>query len=113
MAVWDAAIAEREALLGVETLERMAIVYVEELPKLLAAIDKGLRAKDAQAARRPAHDLVTNAGSMAFDALCAAARAVEEACVSNDLDKALTAAHAIGSLADDSVRRLRQRYEIP
>lgn len=110
---WDASIAEREALLGADTVNRMALIYVEELSRLQSGIAAGLKARDTAAARKPAHDLVTNAGSLGFDALCAAARAVEEACVIDDLDKALTAAHTIAPLADESVRRLRQRYEIP
>lgn len=64
-------------LLGHDTARRLCALYQSRMPEIVKALENATAAGDAQALRRAAHDLVTNAGTMGFMRLAAEARAAE------------------------------------
>ena len=107
---WVDAIAEREAQLGVETVARMARIFVEDSKSQLVTIEAAASRQALTAARGAAHDLVTNAASLCFVHLRNAAHEFELACLCNDRGNVLTLAKGLPPLVDMCVLQLRERY---
>ncbi len=107
---WVKAIGEREALLGREAVLRMAEIYVEELDTVINAVISALRVGDLAGARRAAHHLGANAGSLDFMDLADLAQMVEDCSLRGDQDGALQALQTSVPIAQRSVSQLRRHF---
>lgn len=95
-----------QELLGADTVERMCAIFLSDLATqrpLLQA--KAIRA-EPERARRAAHDLVTNAGSLGFQSLSDQARKLEHAILACDGDAILTLSRDIETLAAEAEAQL-------
>jgi HPt (histidine-containing phosphotransfer) domain-containing protein len=109
---WVNLIVEREAQLGVDTLARMAKIFVQDSKNQLKTIDGSLRRNELATARSAVHDLVANAGALCFIVLESAARECETACINGDHAKATAAHKNLPGLVDICVVQLRDRYKL-
>jgi HPt (histidine-containing phosphotransfer) domain-containing protein len=107
---WVKAIAEREATLGRDAVRRMAEIYIEEMETVINTLISALRESDLARARRAAHHLATNAGSLDFIDLADLAQRVEKCCLRGDPEGALQALQPSVPLAQRSVSQLRSQF---
>jgi len=105
-------IVEREAQLGVDTVARMAKIFVEDSKTQLQTISAAAARQNLATARAAAHDLVTNAGSLCFVLLREVAQDVEQACIRNDHVNVVPLAKGLAPLVDICVVQLRDRYKL-
>lgn len=109
---WVELIVEREAQLGVDTLTRMAKIFVQDSKSQLGTIGTALSRNEVATARSAAHDMVANAGALGFIALEEAARDCETACIAGDQAKALGYYKHLPGLVNICVVQLRNRYKL-
>jgi HPt (histidine-containing phosphotransfer) domain-containing protein len=109
---WVQLIVERESQLGVDTVARMAKIFVDDSKTQLQAIDRAIADQNLATARGAAHDLVANAGALCFVLLRQVAEDVEQACVRNDHANVPTLAKGLAPLVDICVVQLRDRYKL-
>ena len=109
---WVELIVEREAQLGVDTLGRMAKIFIQDSKNQLNTIDTALGRNELATARSAAHDLVANAGALGFIILEDAARDCETACINGDHAKALGFYKHLPGLVNICVVQLRDRYKL-
>src|SRR5262249_16430861 len=109
---WMEAIAERKAQLGVDTVVRMAKIFVGDAKSQLKTITGALGRNELATARQAAHDLTANAGSLCFIVLEQAARDCETACVNNERAKAVEFSKGLPALVDMCLLQLRDRYKV-
>ncbi|MEQ1753779.1 MAG: Hpt domain-containing protein [Micropepsaceae bacterium] len=109
---WLEAIHEREAMLGSQSLRRMAKIYIDELDAILEQAIDALRNGDIETARRAAHHLGGNAGSMDFLELSGMAQQIEEACMRADRDCAMAQIQQAIPVAQRSRNQLRQHFKL-
>ena len=110
---WQAAISDREELLGRDTVMRMAELFLEEVTALLETARQSLATGDFDTARRTIHHLGGSAGSLDFVELAEAAQQAEVACLSRDLSLAQEKVHETARFALQCVRDLQQRFGNP
>lgn len=106
-------LADLEAALGRDTAKAMAEIFAQEwrrCARVIATPELPPDGPERHAKRQAAHDLVTNSGSMGFNDLSIAARALEQAIVKGDALETARAAAPILALADQAVALLAQRY---
>lgn len=109
---WVKLIEAREAQLGVDTVARMAKIFIEDSKSQLETIAGAVAHQNLATARAAAHDLVANSGSLCFVLLREVANDVEQACIRNDRVNVLTLAKGLGPLVDICLVQLRDRYKL-
>ena len=109
---WLRAIHEREALLDRDSLRRMAEIFVEEADTILEAAIESLRKGDLEAARRSAHHLGGNAGSLDFLELADIAQNIEQACMRADRDVAMMQMQQAVAVTQRNTSQLRQYFKL-
>ncbi len=107
---WTKAIGEREVLLGRDTVQRMAEMYLAELDGVIEAIIAALREGDLAATRRAAHHLGANAGSLDFMDLADLAQQIEVCSLRGEQDGAMQALQTSVPIAQRSASQLRNHY---
>lgn len=109
---WLRAIHEREALLDWNSLRRMAEIFVEEADTILERTIEALRSGDLEVARRSAHHLGGNAGSLDFLELAEIAQNIEQACMRADRDIAMMQIQQAVAVTQRNTRQLRQYFKL-
>jgi len=71
---------------GAEFVSELMDTFFEDSPKLISELKKSLAAKDANAFRRAAHSIKSNAATFGADQLSALARELEGMGRENDLE---------------------------
>lgn len=107
---WQAAISDREQLLGRDTVKRMSELFLEEVSTLLETASQSLAAGDFETARRTIHHLCGSAGTLDFVDLAEAAQLAERACLSADPADAQAKVHETARIALRCVQDLQQRF---
>ena len=107
---WTNAIGQREDLLGRDTVQRMAEIYLAELDSVIEAIIAALREGDLATARRAAHHLAANAGSLDFMDLADLAQRIEVCSLHGDQDGALQTLQTSIPIAQRSASLLRNHF---
>lgn len=95
-----------EDLLGADTVARMCTIFLSDLATHRPQLQADAIRAQPELARRAAHDLVTNAGSLGFQSLSDTARKLEQAILAGDGDAILTLSRDIETLAADAQAQL-------
>ncbi len=111
-ASWVKAIEERSSLLGRDPVKRMAEIFIEELDTILDAMVTSLQCADMDIARRQAHHLGGNAGSLDFPELTDLALRIEKTCLQGDRNMALSLLQAAVPVAQRNASHLRRHFGI-
>lgn len=77
---WARRIADREQLLGQESVRRMAQVFVNEISVLLGTFQSAVDREDLELARRISHQIAGNSGALDLIELCTLAQSLEKQC---------------------------------
>ena len=103
------ALAKLAKHLGSDTARRLVQLFLDRALPLLGEIEAAAAARDAKALRHAAHELVTNAGTLGFLELAAAARAIEQAAASGRQVEAQEQLDSLRTLTEASMAALRAR----
>ena len=109
---WLNDISDRKKQLGQESVKRMAEMFVEEMDSLLDNMVAALRSENIAEARRGAHHLSGNAGSLDFVELGDLAQQIEKCCIKNDKETAFSLIQKAVPIAQRDVSELRRHFGI-
>lgn len=103
------AFADLREMSGDELLNELIDVFLEDGPKMIAAMQAALAAHDVDAFRRNAHSMKSNADTFGATALADLARALEVMGRAGNLDvgNRLEGLHAACLAASDELRGMR------
>ena len=109
---WEAAIAERETQLGVETVARMAKIFVDGSKSQLSTITAAVERRNWMSALRCARDLADNADALCFHHLRGVAEEFAEACADATRTDLQGMATRLIALVEITLVQLRARYRL-
>lgn len=80
------AFAELKELSGEDLINELIDAFLDEAPRMIAAMQTGLEARDIESVRRNAHSMKSNADTFGAIELAAIAREVEDLARAGDLN---------------------------